>query len=60
MDLPKTPPPPVTEKCVECGRDMAESQTVTMCGFCLGSVCDKCAPGHNKRKGHPSIPPEAM
>jgi hypothetical protein len=57
MDLTKGPPLPLTQKCVEYGRDMSQSQVVTMCAFCLGSVCEECAPGHYERMGHPSVPP---
>ena len=56
MDMKQTPPPPITDKCVECGRNMAGSKTVTLCPYCLGSLCERCAHGHHERMVHPETP----
>lgn len=56
MNLSKTPPVPMTDKCVDCGRNMEESTSVKTCGYCLRSVCDRCADTHDERKGHADVP----
>jgi uncharacterized UBP type Zn finger protein len=59
MNLPSTPPVPLTEKCVECGGDLPEGGIIRPCGYCLGSLCPKGEPGHNERLRHPEYPPTA-
>ena len=58
MNLPGTPPVPMTEKCVECGGEIPQGQPSLLCGYCLGSVCPKCAQGHDERLNHPDTPEE--
>lgn len=56
MSTVETPPLPITEACVECGKKIEAEEPSMLCGYCLGSVCSKCMIGHHARMEHPDIP----
>jgi hypothetical protein len=57
MNLTNTPPLPMTEKCVECGKEFREGQVVASCPYLCGSLHLECQPSHNERLKHPEFFP---